>query len=172
MSNMTFRPLAKGLVVLLVLTMFLTMGCNMVTSLFSGGGGASHDLWSDVPAMDGMTKTDTGLPLAAKLAIQAAFQGAIDYVAYSTDKTPQEVLDFYSTDKMQAAGWNSADAGCVGDTGSDSATGGAVCFYTKETNGKKEALALVSAVDDSTKKTNVFFARIDVSKLETPTPSS
>lgn len=176
MKHTNSRALAKALVILAAVSMVLLMGCgmagNMAQSLMGGGSSGGRELWSDVPKMDGINKADLGLPLAAKLAIQAAFQGSIDYVAYTTDKTPQDVLDFYKADKMKEAGWNDEGVGCVGDTSGGAATGGSVCFYTKDTNGKKEALAIVAAADDSSKKTQIFFARIDVSKLETPTPGS
>mgnify|MGYP006883660966 CR=1 FL=1 len=47
---------------------------------------------------------------------------------------------------------------------------GLLCFFAKDTDGKQEALAIVAATDDATKKTQVFFVRVDVSSLETPTP--
>ena len=168
----TLRPLAKALTVLLVLTMFLTMGCGMVSSLFGGGGGGARQMWSDVPTMDGLKSESMDLPLAARLAIQAVFQGAIDYASFTTDKTPADVQAFYSAEKMKEAGWDAGDMGCIGDAQGGAATGGAVCFFTKDTNGKKEALAIIVAADESSKKTQIFFARIDLSKLETPTPNA
>jgi hypothetical protein len=172
MLHSTLRsPLSKALIILLVFAMFMTMGCNMVGSLFGGGSSGNRELWSDVPKMDGMNAADLGLPLAAKLAIQAAFQGAIDYVAFNTDKTPADVQAFYTAEKMTEAGWKSdSNMGCIGDESGGAAGLGLLCFFAKDANGKQEALAIVAAVDDATKKTQVFFARIDVSSLVTPTP--
>lgn len=169
----TLRPLGKALVALLALTMVLTMGCNMVGSLFGGGGGGgARELWSDVPSMDALKAENLDLPLAARLSIQAAFQGAIDYASFTTDKTPADVQAFYSAEKMTASGWDAGDLGCIGDAQGGAAAGGAVCFFTRETDGKREALAIIVAADDTTKKTQIFFARIDLSKLETPTPNA
>lgn len=161
----------KALAILLIFTMSMTMGCNMVGSLFGGGTSGNRELWSDVPKMDGMNAADLGLPLAAKLAIQAAFQGAVDYVAFSTDKTPADVQAYYTAEKMTGAGWQADSAmGCVGDEAGGAAGLGLLCFFAKDANGKQEALAIVAAVDEETQKTQVFFARIDVSSLETPEP--
>ena len=168
----TLRPLGKALVALLALTMVLTTGCNMVGSLFGGGGGGARALWSDVPSMDALKAESLDLPLAARLSIQAAFQGAIDYASFTTDKTPADVQAFYTDEKMKESGWDAGDMGCIGDAQGGAAAGGAVCFFTKETEGKQEALAIIVAADDTTKKTQIFFARIDLSKLETPTPNS
>jgi len=172
MIHATLRsPLSKALILLLVFTMFMTMGCNMIGSLFGGGSSGSRELWPDVPKMNGMNTADLGLPLAAKLAIQAAFKGAIDYVAFNTDKTPADVQAFYTADKMKEAGWQSdSNMGCIGDEQGGGAGLGLLCFFAKDANGKQEALAIVAATDDATKKTQVFFVRIDASSLETPTP--
>ena len=172
MVRTTLRsPLSKGLMILLVFTMAMTMGCNMIGSLFGGGSSGNRELWPDVPKMEGMNAADLGLSLAAKLAIQAAFQGAIDYVAFNTDKTAADVQAFYTAEKMTEAGWQSdSNMGCIGDEQGGAAGLGLLCFFAKDTDGKQEALAIVAATDDATKKTQVFFVRVDVSSLETPTP--
>ena len=110
------RPMLKAALVLLAFTLVLTTGCNAVGSLFGGGGGGGggRALWSDVPKMDGMQGADLGLPLAARLGIQAAFQGNIDYLSFTTDATTADVQAFYSTERMTQAGLECSGAGLRG----------------------------------------------------------
>lgn len=163
------RPLLTAALVLLVFTLVLTTGCNAVGGLFGGGGGGGgRDLWSDVPKMDGMQGADLGLPMVARLAIQAAFQGNLDYLSFTTDATPADVQAFYSTDRMTQAGWSAQELGCVGDPQG----GGAMCFFTKDKDGKQEGLVIVVAAGENGGKTQVFYVRIDLSALETPTAGS
>lgn len=146
---------------ILVAALVFTTACGMVTSLFSGkSSGTVSDLWADVPRMDGMTKTDMEMPLAARLALQAMLQGRMDYIAYTTDATPQAVLDFYTKERMEEQGWASQEGtGCFGDA--ETAEAGSVCIYTKTTDGKNEVLGIVAAKDEETNKTAIFFARVD-----------
>ena len=178
-NNFTLRPLSRGLVALLAFTMVLTLGCGMagglVESMTGGGGGGNRELWSDVPKMDGLNRADEGLPLTARLAIQAIFPGDIDYLAFSTSQTPADVQAFYTVDSMNSAGWEGDEMGCVGEGSAEmaGATGvGAVCFFTKQEGDKSWALAIVAAPHEGSTNTDVFFARVDVSQLLTPTPGS
>jgi hypothetical protein len=75
---------------------------------------------------------------------------------------------------MKSAGWDSTDqTGCIADTSSTtpSAQGG-ICFFGK-TNADNTGtlLAIVPTVDSTTNKTDIFFARIDVKEISTPTPT-
>ena len=175
----TPHPLLRGLLALLVFTMFLTLGCGMagglVESMTGGGGGSGRELWSDVPKMDRLDRSEEGLPLTARLAVQAMFQGDIDYLAFTTTQTPTDVQAFYTVDRMNSAGWEGDEMGCVGEGSAEmaGATGvGAVCFFTKQEGDKSWALAIVAAPHEGSTNTDVFFARVDVSQLLTPTPGS
>jgi hypothetical protein len=168
---------------ILIVAAVALMGCGVLGSLLNTGSGAGNvaQLWPDVPALDGATKTNLEMPLAFRLMIQAAFKGGIEYIAYTTSQTPDAVRGFYSVERMKSNGWNAADmAGnqadqqsCFGDqSGSSSGSSGALCLFTKEESAKKFILAIVAAGDDKTKQTNVFYARIDASKFdETPAAS-
>jgi hypothetical protein len=148
-TNGRFK-LAKGLLLVLAMTMFATMGCGMVQGLLGMGGGSTRELWSDVPQMDGLIQAnDLNLPFAANLAIQAMFQGSVDYVA-----------------------WSGEGMGCVGDGSNGVAGQGAVCFFEKKSDTTHEGLAIVVAPDEANSgQSQVFFARIDLNKLEqTPQP--
>ena len=97
---------------ILVSALIFTSACGMITSLLSGtSAGTVNDLWSDVPRMDGMTKADLEFPLAARLALQAFSQGRMNFIAFTTDATPQNVLDFYTSERMAGQGWASGEQG-------------------------------------------------------------
>lgn len=152
---------------LLVGALIFTSACGMVSSLLSGrSAGTVNDLWSDVPRMDGMTKADLEMPLAARLALQAAMQGRMNFIAFTTDATPQGVLDYYTPVRMGEQGWSDQDGtGCFGDT--ENAEEGAVCIFMKQTDGKNEVLGIVAGKDADTGKTAIFFARIDATEATT-----
>jgi hypothetical protein len=141
--------------------------CGMVNTLLGGrSAGTVTDLWDDVPRMEGMTKAELEMPLAARLALQAVTQGKMNFISFTTDATPQAVLDFYTVERMGEQGWsNDNSTGCFGDA--EDAQAGAICVYTKNTDGKDEVLAVVAAKDEGTGKTAIFFARIDTSAMAT-----
>jgi hypothetical protein len=141
----------------------------MIGSLLSGtSSGTVNDLWSDVPRMDGMTKADLEFPLAARLAMQAFSQGRMNFIAYTTDATPQSVLDFYTVERMAGQGWRTGEqGGCFeGDSSGQEAT---VCIYSKDVNGNSELLGIVAGNDPETNKTAIFFGRIDTSEAQSET---
>lgn len=157
---------------LLVAALIFTSACGMVSSLLGGGSaGTVNDLWDDVPRMDGMTKADMDMPLAARLTLQAIMQGRVNFIAYTTDATPQAVFDYYTADRMSAEGWSAQEGmGCF--SASESADEGTICVFTKDEDGKNEVLAIVSSPDTESNKTAIFFARIDATEQETPESSN
>ncbi len=162
----------KTIAVLLSVAMILTLACSALNVLTGGSSGTVTSLWSDVPPFEGATKANLDLPLAAKLAVQAAFQGKLEFIAYTTSKTAQDVQNFYTADRMKATGWTSNDsAGCTGGTTDSSSTtqgAGAFCFFGKQDSGKDIGLAIIVAQDDKTKQTQIFYVRIDVTPTPTP----
>jgi len=140
----------------------------MVESLTGGEkAGTVSSLWPDVPPFPQATKSDLAIPLGARLMLRAAMQGKINFIAFTTPKSAQEVKDFYTVDIMKSAGWTPSQKGCLGDT-EDQKNQGAVCLYQRQDAGKKEGLAIIVAEDEKTKQTNIFYARIDLTE---PTPS-
>jgi len=125
--------------------------------------GTVNALWPDVPPFAGATKADLEIPLGARLLIRGMSQGKVNFISFRTDKTAQEVKDFYSNDRMKAVGWMSNDKGCTGDS-DDSKNHGAICFFTRKDGGKEEGLAIVVAQDEKLPETNIFYARIDQTK--------
>ncbi len=146
--------------VALVVTVLFTTGCGMLGNLIGGGGSAATALWADVPPMDGATANkDLQLPPVARLAVQAIAQGNLEFVAYVTPKTPQEVADFYTVERMAAAGWNSEAGGCQASNDTSGTGGGGFCVFSKTEDGKETSLFVVTAKDDNSPQTQIFYVR-------------
>jgi hypothetical protein len=140
----------------------------MVESLTGGEkAGTVNSLWPDVPPFAGATKANLAIPLGMRLILRAAMQGKINFIAFTTAKSAQEVKDFYSPDLMKSAGWTPNEKGCIGDT-EDEKSQGAVCLFERHDGTKKEGLAIIMAEDQKTKQTDIFYARIDVTE---PSPA-
>lgn len=153
----------------LILIVAVGISCGLAER-FAGDpkAGTVSALWPDVPPLAGATKADLEIPLGARLMIRAMMQGKINFIAFTTDQSAPQVQAFYSNERMKANGWmpNSAQ-GCIGDTeGKD--THGAVCLFKRKDGTKEEGLAIVVGQDEKTKKTTVFYVRIE---LPEPTPS-
>lgn len=148
----------------LMVLVCVVLSCRMAETLTgSPSAGTVSALWTDVPPFDGATKADLEIPLAARLAIRAAMQGRVNFIAFTTTKSARDVRDFYSKERMLTAGWKQNEPGCVGDTESEEDTQGVVCFFGRTEGEKKEGLAIVVATDTKTKQTEIFYARIDAS---------
>lgn len=154
----------------LILVLAVATSCRFVETLSGGSkAGTVSSLWPDVPPLAGATKADLEIPLGARLAIRAMTQGKMNFIAFTTDQSAQDVQAFYSNERMKAAGWTPSDKGCVGDT-EDKDNQGAVCLFKRKDGKKEEGLAIVVAQDEKTKKTQIFYARIDLTE-PTPSPS-
>lgn len=125
--------------------------------------GTVSQLWPDVPPFEGATKADLEIPLGVRLMIRTMAQGKVNFISFRTSKTAQEVKDFYSNDRMKAAGWLANDKGCTGDT-EDTKNHGAICLFSRKDQGKEEALAIIVAQDEKLPETNIFYARIDATQ--------
>src|SRR5437660_880056 len=96
--------------ILCVLILAVGLSCRMMDTLSGGNkAGTVNDLWSDVPPLEGAAKADVAIPLGARLMIRAAMQGKVNFIAFTTNKSPREVQDFYSKGRMKAAGWESGE---------------------------------------------------------------
>jgi hypothetical protein len=151
-------------VLALVLLFAVCVSCRLAETLTGDkNAGTVSALWSDVPPFQGATKSDQDIPLGARLAIRAMMQGKISFISFQTEKTAQEVSDFYSKERMKSAGWTPNDKGCVGDS-EDSKNHGALCVFSKKDGQKEDGLAIVIAQDEKNKTTNIFYARFDLSQ--------
>ena len=151
---------------LLALTLILgvAISCKLGERLAGDkNAGTVSALWPDVPPFAGATKADLEIPLGARLMIRGMMQGKVNFISFRTDKPAQEVKDFYSNDRMKAAGWIANDKGCIGDT-EDSKNHGAICLFSRKDKGKEEGLAIVVAQDEKLPETNIFYARVDTTK--------
>ena len=154
----------------LALLFSVGVSCRMVESLTgTGSAGTVSNLWPDVPPFAGATKTDLKIPMFWTLALRAAMQGKISFIAFTTTRSAQDVQDFYTADRMKAAGWTPHEKGCVGDT-EDNTNKGAICFFQRKDGSKQEGLAIIVAQSEKEKKTDIFYARIDMTQ-PTPSPS-
>jgi hypothetical protein len=146
----------------LVLIFSVVVSCKLSERLMGDkNAGTVSTLWPDVPPFAGATKSDVEIPLGARLLIRTMSQGKVNFISFRTDKTAQEVKDFYSKDRMKAAGWVADEKSCNGDM-EDTKNHGAVCLYEKKDAGKDEGLAIVVAQDEKQPETNIFYARIDL----------
>jgi len=152
----------------LILVLAVGLSCRLAERLTGDPkAGTVSSLWPDVPALEGATKADLELPLGARLALRAAMQGKINFIAFTTDRSATAVQAFYSKERMKAAGWTPNEKGCIGDT-EDKDNHGAICFFQRKDWNKEEGLAILVAQDTKTKQTEIFYARIDLTQ---PTPS-
>ncbi|MDQ2922043.1 MAG: hypothetical protein M3R52_10600 [Acidobacteriota bacterium] len=154
----------------LILVVAVAVSCRLTETLTGDPrAGTVSSLWPDVPPLAGATKADLEFPLGARLAVRAMMQGKINFIAFTTAQSAQDVQDFYSKERMKAAGWTPSEQGCISDT-EDKDSHGAVCLFKRKDGNKEEGLAIVLAQDDKTKKTDIFYARIDLTE-PTPSPS-
>jgi hypothetical protein len=163
--------LRNAILVCLLIVTVCCCSCRMVDTLTGNGKAGTVDaLWPDVPPIAGATKTDLAIPLGARMMIRAAMQGKVSFIAFTTEKSPQEVQDFYTKERMKSAGWVASERGCIGDT-EDQKSQGAVCLFNRQDGKKKEGLAIVLAQDEKSKQTDIFYARIDLTESESsPSP--
>ena len=153
---------------LLALTLILgvAISCKLSERLAGDkNAGTVSELWPDVPPFQGATKAEIEIPLGMRLLIRGMTQGKVNFISFRTDKPAQEVKDFYSNDRMKAAGWNANDKGCTGDT-EDTENHGAVCLFSRKNGGKEEGLAIIVAQDEKLPETNIFYARIDTTNTK------
>ena len=152
----------------LVLLVSVVVSCRLLETLTGNEKeGTVSSLWPDVPPFAGAQKADLKIPLGARLILRAAMKGKINFIAFTTDKSAQDVKDFYTADRMKQTGWTPNDKGCTGDA-EDKKNQGAVCFFTRKEGDKQEGLAIIVGQDEKTKQTQIFYARIDMTQ---PTPS-
>ena len=158
----------KLLAAVLAAAMLSTASCGAVETLIgSGGAGTVGNLWPDVPPLDGATKADLQLPPTARLLIQALMQGRLDFIAYTTDKSPQDVEAFYTRERMWSAGWTADTTGCT-TTASTGAVDATFCSFGKRENGKDIGLVIFVNREDAQKPTQVFYVRVDVTATPAP----
>lgn len=152
---------------ILALTLIFVVGlaCNLAERL----GGEDNtvmvtELWPDVPPFPGATRNDMKLPLPVRLMFRTFMQGKMAFINFRTDKSEDEVKDFYKSDAMTTAGWARMDESCFQDT-EQMQTDGKLCLFTKAgQNQKREMLGVMVAEQSGSR--SIFYIRIDASQME------
>ena len=155
---------------LLALALILGVAISCRLSERLGGGdktvGTVNELWPDVPAFQGATKVEGEIPLAMRILMRTMMKGKVAFIVYRTDKSAQEVQDFYSGDRMKAAGWAPNDQGCTSNP-DDKMNNGIFCFFSRKDTGKEEALSIIITHDEKHPSTNIFYGRVDTTQTKT-----
>lgn len=153
--------------VLLALIMTGMTACSALT----GSGTATNALWSDVPALDGATKTSSELPLAVRLIVQQMFGSNFGFVGYKTTKSADNIKKLYTVETMQGLGWKADSGGCnalsAQTSGGNNPTGG-FCTFTRDENGKQIGLLIILAQSDDSKDTNLYYIRSELPATARP----
>jgi hypothetical protein len=173
---------------LLILALSLSLACGLISNLVGGGSNytATNQLWSDVPAMPGFTASQVSdIPLPIKLLLRTIIgnmgrlnpqgqdqsTGNIDWIAFNSSGTPTDVQNFYTPDRMTAAGWDPSDSStCLSGSAQGTSTSqvGDMCVFSKTQSSSQTYLAIIATQDQSTNQTTVFFLRLE--QVVTPTP--
>lgn len=169
----------KRLLILLCVIVLaaVSLACGLVNTVVNkaiGGGDnmrAVSQLWNDVPTMDGMgaaqqiqmpiwLKAITGpiLDGILKGSDEGSSAGHWDWTAFTLKgKTPQDVQDFYTPERMAQSGWQQSESGCTA-----LADQGSLCIFSKKgQDGKTTGLVIIAATDDDKKEMSVFFLRAE-----------
>jgi len=155
------KPLTS--ILALVLLFAVVVSCRMAERLTGSDAVAVNNLWPDVPPLAGARRIDLKLPFAAKVALGTMVKGKLSFIAFTTDKSIQEVKDYYSKDRMATVGWTPQDQGCVGDT-EETKGHGTVCLYKRKNQAQEEGLAIVMSHVEESKDTNLVYARFDMTE--------
>jgi hypothetical protein len=183
----------KYLVGFLSLLIVTSLACGMTDTMVNKATGGNENfqtvssLWSDVPAMDGLTLSQLdNIPPLVKVALRLVIgnmgrlnsqeqdqsTGMIDWIVFTTDKTPQDVQNFYTNDLMTTNGWDSnTDSPCISGSAQGAAQVGVVCVFAKTQDAKNTQLAILTVEDEKTKQTNVFYLRLEETATPVPAPT-
>jgi hypothetical protein len=187
-KNMKSKKYFIGLLALLIST---SLACGLIDTAVNKATGGDNmqtvaSLWSDVPQMDGLEASQIDMPPFVKLAVrliignmgrlnpegQDQTTGMIDWIVFTSDKTPEDVQNYYTNDLMTSNGWDSSEsAPCVSGSTQGAAQVGVICAFTKTQDGKNVQLAILTAEDEKTKKNNIFFLRLEESATPVPAPT-
>ena len=181
----------KYLIGMLTVLILASLACGITDTLISKATGGNDNyqtvttLWSDVPQMDGLTPSTLDMPPFVKLAVrfvlgnlgrlngqgQDQTTGNINWIAFTTAKTPQDVQNFYTNDLMVSNGWDSStDSPCLSGSQQGTSQVGVMCAFTKTQNGNSVQLGIITVQDDKTKQTTVFYLRLE--EAATPVPAA
>lgn len=176
----------KNVVVAIVVSVSIlfVLSCGLVEK-FTGGGQKMNEvsqLWTDVPPMNGMTRSEVEMPMGTKLILRTVIgnlgllnkngesraTGDIDWTSFSGDQTPADIRAFYNNERMASFGnWDkNKSTACV--DGKDKGLDGAFCVFQKHVEKRQVGLVIFAVQDEKTKMTNVYYLRIEADNPDTP----
>ena len=149
----------------LALVLGVAISCRLSERLGAGDKtvGNVSELWPDVPPIQGATKVEGEIPLPMRILMRTMMQGKVAFIIYQTNKPAEEVKNFYSPDRMKAAGWTPNDQGCTSNP-DDKMNHGIFCFFSRKDAGKEEALSIIIATDEKRSATNIIYGRVDTTQ--------
>lgn len=182
-SNMISNMIIRNLAGILLLSVAVG-GCgiagriaNSVTNS-SVPSTSSSELWPDVPPFPGSERSDVSLPIVIRKIVETVITSSqdskssdfqiksFDFVGRTTDKTPDDINAFYTTQMMASSGWNAKDQpGCK--TGGDSPMqGGAFCIFGKNEGNDVTIVAIIATRSSEKEPANIFYIRASGTKLK------
>ena len=149
--------------------------CSIPNPLKGGDGNlkTASQLWSDVPKMDGLTQSQLEMPVFIKLLMRTSLnqvggrggKDTGDWIVFETTRTPDEIKSFYSNQRMADAGWDKTDKStCLSGSDQGISQVALFCVFGKRVGDKDIGLMIVTAQDQGTRKGNVFFVRVEVTR--------
>jgi hypothetical protein len=180
----------KSSAVILCALVFTVISCRLINS-FTNDPNLKKvgELWSDVPRMEGLTATDAEMPMFVKVLMRTALNNLWrlnnanenrtpstgDWAAFATPKSPDDVKNFYTNERMTSLGsWDPSNKQTCAN-GREQGFNGVACVFTKTANNRGIGLLIAAVTDDKTKQTNVFFVRVETDETPSanqPSPSS
>lgn len=182
--------------VLLAFLVFIALSCSeikrvveeKVTKTIVGDQNLNqvNQLWSDVPQMEDMAKSDIQMPMGLRTMFNIYAHGVgdttgdWDFIVFSIkNKTPKDVVNFYTLERMKNYGWEvnfedrdklSSGSPCISLGAKDEKqikNEGLFCVFVKRLSNNREAgLIIISAgkdaiqdTNDQTKETFIYFLR-------------
>lgn len=172
---------SKAALFVLAVVFLASLACGPLGNLTgASSAGTATSLWPDVPALPGADKVDVEMPLVVRLAVQAASKammteggelvGDLNFIAYTTDQSPEEVMAYYTAERMAAEGWTGGDTPGCGMMTAASQEAGGMCVFVKETAALNSGLFIAISPEDG--KTSLFYIRIDAKPEASATQSS
>jgi len=160
----------KRTVILIGVVLIGALACGPLGSLTGGSSaGTADSLWPDVPPFPGAEEVDLELPLFVRLAVEAASQaimseagdsaGELEFIAFTTGRSADEVMAFYTADRMAAEGWTAGDQPGCGLASTEDEQVGGMCLFAKEGDELSSGLFIVITPEDGA--TSLFYIRID-----------
>jgi hypothetical protein len=131
--------------------------------------------------MDGLSTSKLEPPFFVKLLMRTALnqiggRGAKDtgdWIAFDSIRTPNDIRNFYSNERMASNGWDKSDKStCVSGSEYGLSQVGMVCLFIRHTENKDVGLMIIPAQADQPGQINVWFVRVEAPRESAPTTPS